>query len=133
MKESRLTELKHLFKAYEEGRDELFQEILQIARIFEMEFCGRIKGFDLSDDSIEFEDSGVRFIRSEYDGIYASWFIPFEYFSLSDEELTKIAKEKKEKDKIDSEESLKTRLEQDILQTENKLKSLNDELNKLNK
>jgi uncharacterized protein YlxW (UPF0749 family) len=133
MKASRLTELNHLFRAYDEGRDELFMEIRRIAEIFEMDMYRRIKSFSLSSDYIEFEATNVRFTRNEYDGIDVAWNIPFEYFMVSDEELIKIAKVKEEEKAKELEESARAMIKEDIQRTENKLKTLNEELERLNK
>jgi len=95
MKASRVTELKQLFKAYNEGVNELYGEILRVAKIFEKinynKFCYRDSDRDFNIRLIG--DRGFYFTGFDlkHDPI-AEWFVPFDYFSLSDDELKVIHK-----------------------------------------
>jgi len=127
VKASRVEELIHLFKTYNEGTVELFGEILRVAKIFEKincnKFCYRDSDGDFSIRLIS--DKGFYFtgFDSKHNPI-AEWFIPFNYLSLSDDELKVIH----EKEMI---EKSREAAEREIQELSNKITALKRRLDEL--
>jgi len=97
MIESRLTEITQIFKTFRQAEEELFQEILRIARIMELDNSLCIHELISNTDRIYLLEKGFLYKRVDNQDGYtdsfstsAEWFIPFEWFSLLDVELDRI-------------------------------------------